>query len=624
MGFLEIDTMSPSSEFEECFELCWEEISADGKDSIQTNEVKDSLNLMGFKLPNHKVRDLLEEFQSQGKLKMSDPVSKDMFKEICQSIKLKDTTVDWKTTKGFTDEEATTDKSQHGYSYHMILKEEQRAFSNWVNVNLGGQEDLKYLMPLREDGEDLYDKMSDGVLLCKLINFVVADTIDTRVINTKKNLSVFQKHENLTLAINSAQAIGCHVVNMDAHILHQGRKHIILGLIWQIIKHFLFEGITLQHIPGLLALCRDGESAEDFLKMSPEQILLRWVNFHLERAGSDRRVNNFSKDIRDSEAYSHLLSQIAPREAGVNTSALQINDLIQRAEEMLNQADKLECRSFVTSGDVVNGVEKLNLAFVANLFNNYPGLDDPEGENEFVIEETREEKTYRNWMNSLGVDPYVNYLYGDLYDGLIIFQIYDCIRNGMVNWKKVTTKNQYSKIHAKKLIQIRDNCNYAVDLGRVLELVLVGVDGNDIMQGNKTLTLGLIWQLMRKYTLSLLAKLSQDGKPISEAQILSWANEKLAENDKNVRINSFQDSTIKTGLPIIYLIDALRPGTIDFSIVKSASNLDKADCLSNAKYAIAMGRKIGAPIFALPEDITEMKNKMILTIYANLMLADAS
>ncbi|QQP36608.1 Uncharacterized protein FKW44_021758, partial [Caligus rogercresseyi] len=101
-------------------------------------------------------------------------------------------------------------------------------------------------------------------------------------------------------------------------------------------------------------------------------------------------------------------------------------------------------------------------------------------------------------------------------------------------------KNQYSKIHAKKLIQIRDNCNYAVDLGRVLELVLVGVDGNDIMQGNKTLTLGLIWQLMRKYTLSLLAKLSQDGKPISEAQILSWANEKLAENDKNVRINSFQ------------------------------------------------------------------------------------
>ncbi|XP_040566376.1 fimbrin isoform X2 [Lepeophtheirus salmonis] len=624
MGFLEFETMSPSSEFEECFEHCWEEISADGKDSIKTTEVKDSLDLMGFKLPNHKVRDLLEDFQSQGKLKMNDPVSKDMFKEICTTLKQNDTTVDWKTTKGFTDEEATTDKSQHGYSYHMILKEEQRAFSDWVNVNLGNQEDLKYILPLREDGEDLYEKISDGVLLCKIINFVVKDTIDPRVINKKKKLSVFQKHENLTLAIKSAQAIGCHVVNMDAHILHQGRKHIILGLIWQIIKHFLFEGITLQHVPGLLALCREGESAEELLKMSPEQILLRWVNFHLERAGSDKRVNNFSNDIRDSEAYSHLLSQISPKDAGVNKSALQITDLRQRADKMLQQAEKIECRAFVTAQDVVNGVEKLNLAFVANLFNNYAGLDDPEEVSEFIIEETREEKTYRNWMNSLGVDPYVNYLYGDLYDGLIIFQIYDIIKNGMVNWKKVTQKNQYSKIHAKKIIQIRDNCNYAVDLGRDLELVIVGVDGNDIMQGNKTLTLGLIWQLMRKYTLSLLAKLSPDGKPMAESQILSWANQKLAESDKNVVIYSFQDSSIKTALPIIHLIDALRPGTIDYSIVKSANSLDLEDCLSNAKYAIAMCRKIGAPIFALPEDITEMKNKMILTVYANLMLVDIS
>ena len=31
------------------------------------------------------------------------------------------------------------------------------------------------------------------------------------------------------------QAIGCHVVNMDSHVLSEGRKHIILGLLWQII-----------------------------------------------------------------------------------------------------------------------------------------------------------------------------------------------------------------------------------------------------------------------------------------------------------------------------------------------------------------------------------------------------
>jgi len=91
---------------------------------------------------------------------------------------------------------------------------------------------------------------------------------------------------------------------------------------------------------------------------------------------------------------------------------------------MLQQADKLGCRSFVTPDDVVEGIYKLNVAFVANLFNNHPGLDKPEEPLELeTIEETREEKTYRNWMNSLGVSPYVNWLYSDLADGLVIFQV---------------------------------------------------------------------------------------------------------------------------------------------------------------------------------------------------------
>jgi hypothetical protein len=50
------------------------------------------------------------------------------------------------------------------------------------------------------------------------------------------------------------------------------------------------------------------------------------------------------------------------------------HDLLRRAEVMLQQADKLGCRSFLTPEDVVNGVYKLNLAFVANLFNNHPAL----------------------------------------------------------------------------------------------------------------------------------------------------------------------------------------------------------------------------------------------------------
>ena len=113
------------------------------------------------------------------------------------------------------------------------------------------------------------------------------------------------------------------------------------------------------------------------------------------QAGSKRRIRNFHEDIKDSEIYTELLYQIAPKTAGVNKDAMNIQDMIDRAEKMLEQAEKLKSRAFVTARDVVKGQERLNLAFVANLFNNNPALDPPKEEivEEFTaIEETREEK----------------------------------------------------------------------------------------------------------------------------------------------------------------------------------------------------------------------------------------
>lgn len=46
------------------------------------------------------------------------------------------------------------------------------------------------------------------------------------------------------------------------------------------------------------------------------------------------------------------------------------------------------------------------------------------------------------------------------------------------------------------------------------------------------------------------------------------------------------------------------------------------DNLANAKYAISMARKIGARVYALPEDITEVKPKMVMTMFACLMALD--
>lgn len=49
--------------------------------------------------------------------------------------------------------------------------------------------------------------------------------------------------------------------------------------------------------PALAALLREGETLEDLMKLSPEELLLRWANFHLHNAGW-QKINNFSSDIK--------------------------------------------------------------------------------------------------------------------------------------------------------------------------------------------------------------------------------------------------------------------------------------------------------------------------------------
>ena len=53
------------------------------------------------------------------------------------------------------------------------------------------------------------------------------------------------------------------------------------------------------------------------------------------------------------------MHQIAPKDAGVNKLALQKSDLTERAEETLQQADKLDCNELVTPYDIVHGHDKV-------------------------------------------------------------------------------------------------------------------------------------------------------------------------------------------------------------------------------------------------------------------------
>ncbi|OZJ03981.1 hypothetical protein BZG36_04047, partial [Bifiguratus adelaidae] len=487
---------------------------------------------------------------------------------------------------------------------HTINEDERTEFTRHINGVLAGDQHVGDRLPIPTDTMQLFDECRDGLILCKLINDAVPDTIDERVLNTTK-INPFKMTENNNIAINSAKAIGCSVVNIGSQDIMDGREHLILGLIWQIIKRGLLSKIDIKLHPELYRLLEEDETLEEFLRLPPEQILLRWFNYHLKAANWERTVTNFTKDVSDGENYTVLLNQLEPSQC--SRAPLQERDLMKRAEMVLQNADKLGCRKYLTPKAMVAGNPKLNLAFVAHLFNTHPGLDPlteeeaPEIE-DFDAEGEREARVYTLWLNSLDVDPGVYNLFEDLKDGTILLQAYDKVIPGSVNWKRVSRKQPLSRFKAV------ENCNYCVELGQQARFSLVNIQGADITDGSRTLTLGLVWQMMRENIIQTLQSLSKGGKPVTDMGMVRWANETVRRGGKSSKMTSFKDTSLKSGVFFLDVLNGMKPGYVDYNLVTRGATDDEA--FNNAKLAISIARKLGATIFLVPEDIVEVRAKM--------------
>jgi plastin-1 len=323
------------------------------------------------------------------------------------------------------------------------------------------------------------------------------------------------------------------------------------------------------------------------------------------KSDRNRRVNNFSKDVKDGENYTVLLNQLKPDQC--SRAPLKTSDLRTRAEQVLQNAANIGCRKYLTPASLVSGNPRLNLAFVANLFNTHPGLeplDEAEAKDygvvdDFDAEGEREARVFTLWLNSLGVEPGVFNLFENLKDGLIILQAFDKIVPESVHWRRVSkpkeggvqpyvgstedgeeeeeigvTPNQ-SKLSRFKCVE---NCNYSVALAQNNGLHMVGIQGADIVDGSKTLVLGLVWQLMRMSITKTLTSLSGKGRPVSDQEILRWANTTVQKAKPSARpARSFKDPSLTTGLFFLDLLEALRPGIVDPSLIISVTDIGDYD-----------------------------------------------
>ncbi|KAJ1302036.1 hypothetical protein OPQ81_000871 [Rhizoctonia solani] len=528
---------------------------------------------------------------------------------------------------------------------HTINEDERSEFTIHINGVLAGDPDVGSRLPIPTNNMQLFDECRDGLILCKLINDSVPETIDTRVLNvpkTKKGLNAFQITENNNIVITSAKAIGCSVVNIGSSDIAEGREHLILGLIWQIIRRGLLSKIDLKNHPELYRLLEEGETVEDLLKLPPDQLLLRWFNYHLKAAGHKRKVNNFSRDVADGENYTILLNQLKPNEC--SRAPLQERDPLKRAEMILQNADKIGCRKYLSAQAMVAGNPKLNLAFTAHLFNTHPGLaplEEPmptEAVEDFDAEGEREARVFTLWLNSLNVEPSVYSLFNDLRDGDVILQAFDKVSPGSVVWRRVSKPkpvptspveqsfDEDDEIQAPRMGLSRfkavENNNYAVELAKANGMHIVGIQGSDIVDGRRTLVLGLVWQLMRLSIYKTLSSLTKTGRPPTDQDILGWANNTVrgrsGATPNSPPLRSFKDPALSSAVFFLDLLDAMRPGIVDYSLVYNPARTDE-EKKQNAKLAISIARKMNALIFLVPEDIVDIRPRLILTFVGSLM-----
>ena len=605
--------------------------------SIDMGELKLAIARLQLHVPDERLSALMAETDEDH----DGVINFDEFERVVEQIKTVGT---GQLHGGLATFETVVDHQVHhvmqqkeGNVVHSFDQEECAALVNFINSSdLGADPTLSYLLPIHQL-TDLFVNSADGVLLCKLINAVQAETIDERVLNYRPS-NRFLMTENLNLALNAAKAIGIKVVNIGPGDILDCRPHLVLGLVWQLVKACLLSKINLRANPNLIRLLHGGEELEQLMKLHPEKLLLRWINYHLAQCpGVSLQLDSLSgSSLCDSAAYLHLLSQVDPDRKASADLLRQTDDKIERAVAVVGHARRLGVDFIVQPSDIVNGNDKLNLAFVAALFNACPGLEPPVEQAQIdLLDElpedddddagdSREERAFRMWINSLALPDSAtadgsgtcHNLFDDVRDGVLLLHVMDHMRSGVVEWKRV------NQAPVKLVFKRIENLNYAVDLALKppFGFSLVGVQGKDLADGNRKLTLALIWQMMRKDLTAFLASMrtARGGDhAASDAELVTWANEQVAASGCATRMRNFHDATLSDSLFLIDLLAAVEPRCIDRKMVTPGKTADEKAL--NAKYAISSARKLGCSLFCVWEDLVDVKPKMILSFVATVM-----
>lgn len=383
-----------------------------------------------------------------------------------------------------------------GGGKHTYSAEEVATFSNMINQCLKDDADVADRLPIKTDGDDLFHVLDDGIVLCKLIMVIDAESIDRRAMNIDKNLNAYQIGENLKLGFSAAKgSLGLKLIGVGPSDFMKKVPHLILGVIWRVVRQIAVQNIQLKECPEIMRLAEEGETLEDLMKLPPETILIRWVNYHLAKNGQERRIKNLGGDTADSFAMYHVLNRLDGSQCSLQ--GIDNADLVGRADDMMVNSKKIGVPEITSGSAFSKGNVKVNTLFISYVFNTKHGLEeltkeeyDAVGLIDDDIDASKEERMFTRWINTLGIDGvFVTDLIQECKDGVLLNQVIDKIKPGAIDWKMVRNppKNDFDRNNSN---------NNAVKVMKDVfgkQTKLVGIGGVDITKGERKLVLATIW-----------------------------------------------------------------------------------------------------------------------------------
>lgn len=100
-------------------------------------------------------------------------------------------------------------------------------------------------------------------------------------------------------------------------------------------------------------------------------------------------------------------------------------------------------------------------------------------------------------------------------------------------------------------------------------------------------------------------------REITDSEMIRWANDMSRKGGKSSTIRSFKDKSIGSGIFLLDVLSGMKSSYVDYDLV-TPGRTDE-DAYANAKLSISIARKLGATIWLVPEDICQVRSRLVTT-----------